>query len=85
MSESQTILDQIKKALDEAEENSIGPHVVLDYIVQILPKPQLPPSEPTYSAAIRDLRTWSEQQDSPGLLRGALSHLEASLEQRKKQ
>jgi hypothetical protein len=42
-------------------------------------------AEPLYQQAIDDLRTWSEQQDSPGLLRGALSHLEASLEQRRKQ
>lgn len=80
--DNEKLLEQIKKALAEANEQSVGANAVLDYIRQLV-APYKGPSEPLYSSAIDDLRKWSEQQDHPGLLRGALNHLEASLEQRK--
>ena len=47
-------------------------------------KPKEPTkAEPLYQSAIDDLKAWAHPQGNPGLLRGAIAHLEASLEQRK--
>ena len=42
-------------------------------------------SEPTYQQAIDDLKEWAHVQGNPGLLRGAVAHLEGALEDRKKE
>lgn len=41
------------------------------------------PNEPSYVSAIDDLKKWSEQQEHPILIKGALNYLGLRLEERR--